>query len=76
MNWRMAVPILLALLTIDAVLGVAAYSSKSWNFSRTEVLTGWPAVREVCLVMFPIFVCILLGGIALIFAALRWARRG
>lgn len=76
MNWRWIIPTALAFAFIEFVAGIAAYSSATWNFQRTEVLTGWAAVREVCLIFMPLT----LGGCAvflvLFIAALNWANRG
>jgi hypothetical protein len=75
-NRRWIVPVALALAVIEIPMGVAAYGSKTWNLSHTEVLTGWPAVREVCLVFVPLFVVPVLLGAAVLAAAISWAMRG
>jgi hypothetical protein len=71
--WRLLVPLALLLAFVDVVSGFAAYSSSTWNWSHTEVLTHWAAVREVCLVFFPIFTGALLVGGGLVALTLRWA---
>jgi hypothetical protein len=76
MNWRWLAVALAFFLSIEVPLGFAAYGSKSWNHDRTEVLTGWPAVREVCLFYVPALFAAVLLGLGLIFLAVRWAMRG
>jgi hypothetical protein len=76
MNWRWIIPAALALAAVEALAGLAAYSSMTWNLRHTEVLTGWAAVREVCLVFMPLTVGILAVGSGLVALAVRWAWRG
>lgn len=76
MNWRWVVLAIGGLALLDTLLGVAVYTSKSWDFSHTEVLTGWPAVREYCLIQFPIamVVAAFISGLATL--GVHWAVRG
>ena len=76
MNWRWIVPGLLIFGLIEVLMGIAAYGSNTWNLSHTEVLTGWAAVREVCLVFMPLFFGPVLVFGALIWLALVWASGG
>lgn len=76
MNWRWIVSVLIGFAFIEVTAGCAAYGSSTWNLGHTEVLTGWDAVRLVCLVFVPLM---LLGlGVfgALLIAALQWASGG
>lgn len=76
MNWRWIFVALLGLVCVDAFLAVAAYGSKTWNSDRTEVLTGWDAVRQVCLIWYPTAVGVGLAAFAVMALAVRWARGG
>lgn len=76
MNWRWSVPVAFALTAIEAVAGVAAYNTKTWNWERTEVLTGWPAVRLVCLAYCPALIVVLAVGLTVFVTLLEWASRG
>lgn len=76
MNWRWISVVLACFLTIEVVVGFAAYGSKSWNLARTEVITGWPAVREICLIFMPTLFGAVAVGITMTVLAIRWAMRG
>lgn len=76
MNWRWIVPAGAFFLLIEVLTGIGAYGSKSWNLAHTEVITGWPAVREMCLIFVPAFFAVNLLGVGLVVLAIRWAARG
>lgn len=76
MNWRWIVPAAFGLGCLELFMGISAYGSKTWNLGHTAVLTGWPAVREVCLVFTPLILAGLVIFSALFMATLDWAMRG
>lgn len=62
---RVVAAILAAFVIVDVAAGFLAYYTPTWNFSRTEVLTGWDNVVQVCLIMMPLVVAVflLVGGL-------------
>jgi hypothetical protein len=76
MNWRWTVPVLLGVALLELGAGVMAYNTSTWDLSHTEVLTGWAAVREVCLVFVPLFLAAVLPVAGLLLLAVGWSMRG
>jgi hypothetical protein len=76
MRWRWITLILAGLLILDVMLGIGVYTTKNWNFNHDQVITGWPAVREYCLIQFPIAVGVAALISGLILLGVRWAMRG
>jgi hypothetical protein len=75
-NWRWIAPAALGLAFIEGLAGVAVYSSQTWNWDHTKILTGWAAVRLVCLVYGPLALLGIAGFAAMFFAALDFAAKG
>jgi hypothetical protein len=73
MKMKIFVLMLVATALLNGMLAPVVYFTPIWNLRHTEVIRGWDAVLEYCVIMGPIACFVLFAGVALLVKLIDWA---